>query len=213
MRESRAGLIGFLTGLAGAVSAVVLILWPGHGDPGTVRYPFTDTGFAVAQAWFAVHHIGLVLLLVALAGHPAIGGRVSRAGAWLAVVGMVGLSLAEVYAIRFGDWEQEAATAMGAAYGVTVNAIGLGLVAAGVGTLRTRRWAGWHRWMPLAVGVAVFLVVAPGMFGGLVVGRLAIGTWMLMFAALGWALHAEARTDGPVRSAAAAPSPVTLQGT
>ncbi|HVE99324.1 MAG TPA: hypothetical protein VNA12_09105 [Mycobacteriales bacterium] len=211
MTGSRAGMIGFYTGLAGAASALVLILWPRQGDPGTVMYPFTETGFVVAQAWFAVHHIGLVLLLIGLARQAGIGGRVSHAGAWLAVAGMVGLSFAEVFAMRYGGWQNDAATAMGAAYGITVNAIGLGLVAAGLGTVRASTWTGWHRWMPLTGGVAVFAIVTPGMFGGFVVGRLAIGTWMLMLAALGWGLHAEARTRESGGGGTAVRSPMTLQ--
>jgi len=42
--------------------------------------------------------------------------------------------------------------------------------------------------MPLAIGIATFTVVIPGMFGGFVIARLAIGAWLLLFAALGWSL-------------------------
>ena len=59
-----------------------------------MSYPFTTAGFYVAQGWFFIHHIGLVLVLVALALSGAVGnGRLAGAGAWTAVIGMVALTL------------------------------------------------------------------------------------------------------------------------
>jgi hypothetical protein len=45
----------------------------------------------------------------------------------------------------------------------------------------------------LICGVAVFVIVIPGVFGSFLAGRLAITVWMLMFAALGWALYTRVR--------------------
>jgi len=42
----------------------------------------------------------------------------------------------------------------------------------------------------LVCGVAVFVVVIPGVFGPFLAGRLVLVAWMLMFAALGVALSA-----------------------
>ncbi|WP_199921525.1 hypothetical protein [Intrasporangium calvum] len=61
------------------------------------------------------------------------------------------------------------------------------------GVLRSALWQGWRRWTPLAIGIATFAVLTPGMFGGFVIARLAIGLWMLLFTALGWSLHIEAQ--------------------
>ncbi len=204
MNEERAGLIGLVTGGLGALSAVVLLLWPPQVPVGPVSHPFTTTGFLVAQAWFFVHHFGLVLVLVALAGSAALAGsRLARGGAWLAVIAMIGLSLAELLAMRYAAWDETAANAgwMGTAYGITVSAIGLGMVVAGVGVVRAAAWSGWRRWTPLAIGLAVFVVVTPGMFGGFVVARLAIGFWMLLFAALGWSVYVESRSEVPAPAA------------
>lgn len=67
--------------------------------------------------------------------------------------------------------------------------IGLGTVIAGIAVVRARVWTGWARWVPLAIGVMHFVVVTPAIFsGGFVAGRLAIGSWMLLFGALGFAL-------------------------
>lgn len=195
MFEEKAGLVGAVTGLLGALSALGMLAWPPQVPEGVMSYPLTATGFLVVQVWFFVHHLGLVLLLVALARSGAAGGgRLARSGAWLAVAAMVGLSLAELFAMRYAEWNADEANEgpMGTAYGISVTLTGLGLLAAGAGVLRARRWTGWHRWTPLCVGAAVFLVVTPGMFGGYVLARLAIGAWMLLLGALGWALYAEA---------------------
>lgn len=193
---SRVGIVSVVAGLLGALSAVVLLAWPPQVSPDVVSYPFTATGFHLAQGWFFVQHLGLLLALVVLAGSGAAGSsRFARAGAWTAVAGMVALSLAELLAMRYADWEDEAANAglMGTAYGISVTVIGLGMLAAGVGVLRARAWGGWRRWTPLAIGIATFAIVTPGMFGGFVIARLAIGLWMLLFAAMGWSLHTEAK--------------------
>jgi hypothetical protein len=194
--RSRAGLIGLVTGLLGALSAVVMLLWPPQVAEQLVSYPFTTAGFYVAQTWFFIHHFGLVLVLVALALSGAVGnGRLGRWGAWTAVIGMVALTLCELLAMRYADGLAATANAglMGTCYGISVSVIGLGMLAAGIGVLRTDVWHGWRRWTPLAIGIATFAVVTPGMFGGFVIARLAIGSWLLLLAALGWSLYIESR--------------------
>ena len=42
--------------------------------------------------------------------------------------------------------------------------------------------------MPLALGVWVFVPMTPAIMAGFMPARLAITGWMLLFAALGWAL-------------------------
>jgi len=206
---SLAGRVGLVAGLLGALSALVMLAWPPQVPREQVSYPFTTDGFIVLQGWFFVHHWGLVLVLAALTLSSAIGhGRTARLGGWLAVGGMVMLTLAELLTMRYADWDNEVANAglMGAAYGVSCTVIGVGMVAAGIGVLRAGVWSGWQRWMPMAIGVAVFAVVTPAMFGGFVVARLGIGSWMLLFAALGWSLHQHSRCSAPAlqRSAAVA---------
>jgi hypothetical protein len=197
---SRAGLIGLVTGLLGALSAVVMLLWPRQVAEELFSYPFTTVGFYVAQGWFFVHHFGLVLVLVALALSGALGmGRFVRGGAWVAVIGMVALTLCELLAMRYADWNSDTANAglLGTSYGISVTLIGLGMLTAGVGVLRAGVWHGWRRWTPLAIGIATFAVVTPGMFGGFVIARLAIGSWLLLLAALGWSLYVESRRFTP----------------
>jgi hypothetical protein len=71
----------------------------------------------------------------------------------------------------------------------------IGLVIAGLVVARGRMLTGWARWITLATGGYVFMILFPAVFGPNVAGRLAIGGWMLGWAALGWAV-ARAELDG-----------------
>jgi hypothetical protein len=75
------------------------------------------------------------------------------------------------------------ANAVDNAYGIPMVLIGIGLVLAGIKPVLSS-----GRWMPLVLGVYVFVPLFPAVFGPMVLGRLAIGVWMLLFAVLGVAL-------------------------
>lgn len=190
---STLGLIGAAAGLAGVALAVALMVWPPHSAPELYRYPFTVTEFLVFQALFALQHLGLTVLLVAFARSGALGGALYRGFAWLAVAGMVLFVIAELAGMAFAD-AQAAPThsgLMGALYGIASTASGLGLLVAGIGVVRARRWSGWRRWSALLAGVCLFVVVMPTLMAPFLIGRLGIAAWMLTFAVLGWALHLE----------------------
>src|SRR5918995_3586471 len=109
---SRAGLIGVAAGLLGTLSALGMLVWPPQVDEELVSYPFTTAGFYIAQGWFFVHHLGLVLTLVAFAVSGTLGkGRLGRGGAWTAVIGVVGLTFSELLAMRYAGWHNDTANA------------------------------------------------------------------------------------------------------
>jgi hypothetical protein len=194
----RAGLLCLVTGIVGGALAVLLLVWPTDVDDSLLRYPFSENGFLTVQVVFAVHHLGLVTGVVALALSGAVGpGKVARSGAWLLVAGTVLLTGSELLTMRYVDWSSDAANGglMGAAYGISCTLMGLGAIAAGAGVLRTKAWSGWRAWTPMVIGVSQFVMLTPGMFSGFVIARIVIGTWMLMFAALGWSLYAESRSS------------------
>lgn len=192
---SRAGLIGVVGGLIGTATAVGILFWPEHSADDLFRYPFTPSEFFLFQGVFFLQHLGLVVLLVALAFSGAARGRIFQTGAWVAALGMGLFCVAEVLAMGYVDADLAAANAgaIGATYGVASVVNGLGMLVAGAGTARAHRWSGWRRWSPLATGVSLFVVVVPGLFGGFVVGRVVIAVWMLLFAAVGWSLYVESR--------------------
>jgi uncharacterized membrane protein len=48
-----------------------------------------------------------------------------------------------------------------ALFAIAPNLVGLGLILAGVAIIRTGRWTGWHRYVTLALGLYVFVVMTP----------------------------------------------------
>lgn len=68
---------------------------------------------------------------------------------------------------------------------------------AGIPIARRGLLTGWARWVVPVAGGYVFVVLFPAVFGPMVAGRLAIGAWMLLWAAIGWAVAR--RTSAPPR--------------
>lgn len=187
----RLGHLCFWAGLLGAASGVLLAVIPPAVDEDRYSYPLTAAAFAALQLWFVVQHLGLLAGIVGLGRSRATGGR--TVGVWTASAGMVLLTLTEAAAIGAarssypGLWTG----VLDALYGVSTVMIGVGLIAAGFAVLRVRLWERAQRWLPLAMGVYVFVPMLPLMFAGFLGARLAITGWMLLFAALGQALARE----------------------
>jgi hypothetical protein len=110
---------------------------------------------------------------------------------------MLALSLTELVAIIPATQPMDApiVVAIGAIYGVVSIIIGAGLVGLGVTARRSGVLAGWRHWVPLALGVWVFVPMLPGIAISFLVARLTIVGWMLLFAALGWVLMSEGVLD------------------
>jgi hypothetical protein len=182
------GLVTVVAGLIGAACAVAIIAWPPQVSDVWYSYPFDATGYAVAQSFFAVQHLGIVAGLVGLArlAWPR-ASRATKAGLIIATLGMVALFACELFAITAAKAQlgTPTADAVDNAFSIPMTLIGLGLILAGIGLARRPVLPGWGRWVTLALGVYVFVPMFPAVFGPMVLGRIAIGVWFLMFAALG----------------------------
>ncbi|GAA4556763.1 hypothetical protein [Planotetraspora kaengkrachanensis] len=194
--------------LAGAIVGVLVALVGLFVSPsvGTDRYsyPHTPGAFAVSESLIIVNHLLLLAGVFGLIRSGAAGGGLGRAGSWTAMVGLVGLTFCEAGAIVLADsaYPTSQTDALDTGYGITSILIGIGFVLAGIATIKTRQWTGWAAYAPLTCGLAVFLLVLPGVFlfgdDTFTVGRLTLMAWMLAFAALGLALGRRA----PVEAAA-----------
>jgi hypothetical protein len=190
-RVGALGLTMVVAGIVGAASAVVVILWPDQVSDRHYSYPFSVTWYAVAQVFFAVQHLGLIAGLVGLTGFAwPRASRPTRVGLVLTTAGLVGLTACELFAITAADAlvDTARANAVDNSYGIPMTAMGIGMVLAGTGLARRPVLTGAGRWWLLALGVYLFVVMFPAVFGPMVAGRIAIGIWMLIFAALGAAL-------------------------
>lgn len=184
----RAGRLCLWAGLLGAASGLFLAVVPPAVESDRYSYPLTATGFVAIQVWFAAQHLGLLAGIVALGRCGATGTR--SVGVRTAAAGMGLLTLTEIAAIAAAgsSYPGPGTGVLDVLYGVSVVAVGAGLVAAGTAVMRARVWEGARRWLPLVTGVYAFVPMMPLMVSGYLGARLAITGWMLLFAALGWIL-------------------------
>ena len=187
----RAGVVCLVAGILGAVSGIFLAVYPGQVSEDMFSYPLTAGGFAVIQIWFFIQHLGLLVGIMALAGAEVMAqGRSARWGTGLAASGMALLAVTEMIAItaRNSTYPGDGTGLLDVLYGVSTIAVGVGLVLAGIAVRRRGRWTGWRGLAVLMAGIFVFMPMTPALMGPFVLARLAITVWMLLFAALGYAL-------------------------
>lgn len=195
-----AGLLCFAGAVIGAIGGIVTGFIPPAVSPDSYSYPYTPAGFLAAQFVYALNRGLLLVGIFGLASSGAVGtGLLGRVGLWISVAGMAALALCEIGAITLAasPYSSPGTGIIETAYGVATILIGIGMTLAGAAVARPGEWHGWRRYVTLACGVAVFVIVIPGILGSFLAGHLAITTWMLMFAALGWALHTNARMPNP----------------
>lgn len=174
-----AGIVCLVGGLLGAVLDVSTLV-TGPGEVSVAR----NLGYALLQLTVVV---GLVGTAVLGATGSAWWGRVGLGVAILSYVALICAELVEPF--------DPAAAAV--VFELVPLVFGPGMLLAGAAVLRARRWSGWRRHVPLAVGVYVFVVFLP-----VVVALGETGFWAavvgldLLFAALGLAVVRETATAG-----------------
>lgn len=186
-----AGAVSLAAGILGAISGIFLAVYPGQVSEDMFSFPLTPGGFTVIQIWFFVQHLGLVAGIAALARAEIMAqGWSARLGAGLALSGMALLAVTELIAItaRNSTYPGDGTGLLDALYGVSSLAVGVGLILAGIAIRRAGRWTGWRGLVVLVAGIFVFVPMTPALMGPFVLARLAITVWMLLFAALGYAL-------------------------
>ena len=198
---SRAGAVCLAAGILGAVSGIGLVVYPAQVSQDMFSYPLTAGGFTVIQIWFFAQHIGLLAGIAALARAAVMAqGRSARWGSGLAVSGMALLAVTELIAIsaRNSTYPGDGTAFLDMLYGVSSVAVGLGMILAGIAVRNGGRWTGWRGLVALVAGIFVFVPMMPALMGPFILARVAITVWMLLFAALGYALWKA--DDGSMRA-------------
>ena len=188
---SRAGALCVAAGIFGAASGIFLAVYPAQVSEDMFSYPLTAGGFTLIQIWFFVQHLGLLAGIAALARAAVMApGRSARWGTGLAVSGMALLAVTELIAItaRNSTYPGEGTALLDVLYGVSSVAVGVGLILAGIAVRNGGRWTGWRGLVVLVAGIFVFVPMMPALMGPFSLARVAITVWMLLFAALGYAL-------------------------
>ncbi len=188
---ARAGATCVAAGILGAASGILLAVYPAQVSEDMFSYPLTAGGFTVIQVWFFVQHLGLLAGIAALARAETMAPRRSaRWGTAIAAWGMALLAVTELIAItaRNSTYPGEGTALLDVLYGVASVAVGVGLILAGIAVRNGGRWTGWRGVVVLVTGIFVFVPMMPALMGPFILARLAITVWMLLFAALGYAL-------------------------
>lgn len=184
------GAVGFWGGIAGALSAVVLLFYPPVVPPEQFSYPFNGAGFTIAQIFFALQHVTMMAVILGLLLTPAAGSRLARWGLSAGLTGLVLLAALELSVIPAAH-----AVSGEPLYGLVQSFFsiptmltGIGLAVGGIGVLRHGAWTGMKRFLPLVLGIYVFVPLIPAIMGPHLAGRIGIGVWVLLFGQLGWIL-------------------------
>lgn len=175
-----AAVAGFLGAAMQVIGGVVeTVDRVGPGEPG---FAFRTSVIAVAYLMLLVAVIGLTRSGAAGPGWPA------RIGLGAVGVGFAGFAVAQVVLrVDFGLAERvlfPAATVL----------IGVGMIVAGVGVLRARRWRGPFRAVPLICGLYPFLVIFPAFAASGGPNFLVLSGWGACWAALAVGLWLSAST-------------------
>lgn len=179
-------------GLVGFAQAIAVIAMPTSTSEDRYSFPFTEGGYVAAQLSFFLQHLPLIAGLALLLSRPLVRtSRAAKAGVAAGLGGMVLLTVMELVAISAAGEATDSSRAelVNGLYGVPTMLTGVGLLVGGIALLRSRAASSdTAPWVPLVVtllGAWVFVPLLPAIMGPHVLGRLAIGGWMLLFAALG----------------------------
>lgn len=185
------GWLSLAAGLSGVAFGVLLLFVPKEVTDDRYSYPLEAAPFIAIQVWFGIHHLGLLAGQHGLWTSGALGhGRAARLGHVLAMGGMLLLIATEFLATSAAEspYPSTRTDVLDGLYGLATTAVGIGYVVAGVSAVRTGAFEDWRRWLPLALGVYVFVPMFPAMMSGFIGARLAIMGWMLLYALVGVAL-------------------------
>jgi len=183
--DKAAGLSGAAGGVLGVVLSSLTIAYPPAVAEGTYSYPYPASLFVITQILLFFRDIGVAILLTSLRLPNRVGdSRLGRISARCSALGMLCLATLEGLSLAITD-----PAAIGAAYGLASFAVGAFTTLAGIAVLRAKLISGWHRYLPLAAGLFVFVPMTPAIMAGFVPGQLALATWMALFALLGRAIQ------------------------
>jgi uncharacterized membrane protein len=156
---------------------------------GTIQqlYPVSppSVDFSIRNSLIALTHALVLLGVLGFARSGAIGES---------VLGKIGLGLALVGGVLFipAELSIQVDLPLGATLdGICSMVLGLGLALAGIAVLRSGRWQGWRRFIPLLFGLYPFLVINPFIFATGQPNFISIGLWGVPALLLGVALLSE----------------------
>ena len=183
-------------GLACAASGVVMVLLAipmgmhiGDAAKNQWSYPQSAGLFLAESVLLAVAHLLSAAGFVGALRLEAQGGsRAGRMGLWAAIVGLVGLAAAEIASGLIGEKANDSgiATAVSTVFGITSLVFAIGAIVGGLAIVRADVWQGPWKWVVLATGVVIMVLVTPAnISGSLLFRQSALLIWSALFIPFG----------------------------
>ena len=186
--------VGLIAAAATQIDAAIITNAYRSASPApedSLNFPWYGDLAGQISTWWAFTGLFLAIGFGALARSRALRtSRAGRVGAWIAVIGAFVLVGANFLSAANADamMDDGIGGAIGAMFGGATLLLGVGLTVAGVAVLRSGTWRGVARFVPLANGIWLFVMIAL-IFGDLL--QIAVGLMAELQVALGAALLAE----------------------
>ncbi len=199
-RQTRLGLACMASGLLGVAVAVFTLAYPAAVPSTQWSYPFSaGAQWAISVVLAAVHLLTLAGFIGVVNARPYGQSKLASAAVWVAIAGYLGLAIAEILSGAIGDEQTDssAASTVGAVFGIASILTALGSIVAGAVIVRSATWSGPGRWMVLASGLIMVVLVTPANIANSELLRMiALSVWSLTFIPLGRTLMTEAEAEG-----------------
>jgi hypothetical protein len=196
----RAGLVGAIGGALNVISGVVVqgVVQPASDVSDEMwSYPWSSGAYVPVSLVLAALYVPVFIGVLGFARSGVAGaGRSARVGTVVALTGTAVLFAAQLLSIPIADQRMDdtGASLVAACFGLGGVLSAIGFIVAGIATVRARRWDGWRRYVPLAIGIWLVafnvLVVTPAL-------ATAVAVYGLLLIALGVALWTQPTPSTP----------------
>jgi hypothetical protein len=188
----RAGLLGAIGGALNVIGGAVVqgIVQPASDVSDEMwSYPWSSGAYVPVSLVLAALYVLVFIGVLGFARSGVAGsGRSARVGTVLALTGTAVLFAAQLLSISVADQrlDDTGAGLVAACFGLGGVLSAIGFIVAGIATVRARRWDGWRRYVPLAIGIWLValnvLVVTPALatataVHGLLLTALGVALW------------------------------------
>lgn len=167
--------------------ALAGVVWVINALTGLDAAGHTREFYVMISVFIPVHLLVLVGLVGLLRADVVGGSRVGRGGLYLAVVGRVAFIAGEVFALILGSEDGPVLVLLPFAAMATA----VGMLVAGVSAVGARRWEGWRRFAPLAMGAYPFMFMFPFLAATGERPDVGVAFWGLTFLGVAGAVIAE----------------------
>lgn len=184
------------SGIGGVLIGALTMAYPPAVTEDVRGYPFPSVvSVVVGVALAAVHLMTAAGFWGVARANPHRSSRLAAVGIWVAAVGFVILTAAELLSSWRADESigSDFSAVLDNVFGFASVLTAAGSVMAGIVIVRQRVWTGVARWSTLASGTVMILVVIPALItGSLILSMSALMLWSLTFVPIGLAVSRRA---------------------